>query len=208
MLCKNNTMKVTSVYVNPVADPQNAHVATASVTIDGVLAVHGVNIIKNSTTGEMFITFPYKKMANGKNAEIFNHPLNTETREYLTQMVVDAYERVLSNPDEQTITFDDEADFSLSQPKVTPCTWDGPVKAFASIVLDDGYLLNDMKIVRKMEAPTDSTDVGDYFVAMPRRKVGDGKVKTIYNPITKEFYAALRDQVMEEFKASILDEAA
>ena len=68
-------MKIARMYISLVEGVDNSRLATASVTFDNILTIHGVNLFKSRKTNECFIVFPYKKMGNGKNAEIYGHPL-------------------------------------------------------------------------------------------------------------------------------------
>ena len=54
---------------------------------------------------------------------------------------------------------------------------DSKLKAVASITFDDCFVIHDIKVIEGNEG---------YFIAMPRRKTGDGEYKDIAHPIKTE----------------------
>lgn len=62
--------------------------AYASFTIDGVFAVHDCRIIEGANG--CFVSMPQKRSATGKWDIV--HPINTKTREQITEALVKAYE--------------------------------------------------------------------------------------------------------------------
>ena len=64
----------------------------ASITIDECFVVHDVKII-NGKDG-LFISMPSKKSAEGEHRDIA-HPIKTETREYIKNEVLAAYNQAL-----------------------------------------------------------------------------------------------------------------
>ena len=73
----------------------------ASITIDECFVVHDIKVIEGRDG--LFIQMPNKKTADGQHKDIA-HPINTETREYIKNVVLDAYNKSIeekSNNDEQ-----------------------------------------------------------------------------------------------------------
>ena len=64
--------------------------AVASITIDGELVVHDIKIIEGDRG--LFIAMPSKKGANGEYRDIA-HPINSETRTRLQDLILDAYSK-------------------------------------------------------------------------------------------------------------------
>ena len=62
--------------------------AVASVIIDGCFAIHDIKII-DGADGE-FIAMPSRKTPSGEFKDIV-HPINTETREALREVIIKAY---------------------------------------------------------------------------------------------------------------------
>ena len=66
--------------------------AVASITIDNCFVVHDIKIIEG--TDSLFIAMPSRKTAEGEYKDIA-HPLNTETRTLLRDVVLNAYQAEL-----------------------------------------------------------------------------------------------------------------
>lgn len=63
--------------------------AVASITIDDCFVVHDIKVIEG--TESLFIAMPSRKTNEGEYKDIA-HPLNTETRELLKNIILKAYE--------------------------------------------------------------------------------------------------------------------
>ena len=63
--------------------------AVVSITIDGEFVVHDIKVIEGEKG--MFIAMPSRKTAEGEYKDIA-HPIKSETRESLQNMILDAYE--------------------------------------------------------------------------------------------------------------------
>ncbi|MBO4936845.1 MAG: septation regulator SpoVG [Clostridia bacterium] len=72
--------------------------AVASFTIDECFVVHDVKIIDGSNG--YFVAMPSKKGANGDYRDIV-HPLNTETRERLSALILAEYEKAVANGEDK-----------------------------------------------------------------------------------------------------------
>ena len=82
-------MDITDVRVRIVAsDNASKMKAIASITIDGVFVVHDIKILEGEKG--MFIAMPSRKSNDGEFRDIA-HPINTETREMLSDLILDAY---------------------------------------------------------------------------------------------------------------------
>lgn len=82
-------MQITDIRVRRV-DKDGKMRAVASITIDGVFVIHDIKIIDGDKG--LFIAMPSKKSADGEYRDIA-HPINSETREMLQSMILDAYEK-------------------------------------------------------------------------------------------------------------------
>lgn len=85
-------MQITDVRLR-MMDGETKMKAIASVTIEGEFVVHDVKVIEGEKG--MFIAMPSRKMVNGEFKDIA-HPINTETREMMQQIVLNEYEKVKS----------------------------------------------------------------------------------------------------------------
>ena len=64
--------------------------AVASITIDDVFVVHDIKVIEGDKG--LFIAMPSRKSSDGEYRDIA-HPINTQTRDRLQKIVLDAYEK-------------------------------------------------------------------------------------------------------------------
>lgn len=71
------------------------------------------------------------------------------------------------------------------------------VKALASIVFDDSFIVKGLKVIDNEKGS---------FVAMPNRKKDDEYVD-VCHPVSKEFYQEIQTKVLEKYEQElILDE--
>jgi stage V sporulation protein G len=68
----------------------------------------------------------------------------------------------------------------------------GRVRAFASIVIDDCFIVNDLRVMEGRE--------GQLFVTMPARKIRNGQMRDIAHPLTSEARRSIEDKVLAEFR--------
>lgn len=83
-------MNITEVRVRLVNKEDSKLKAVASITIDSCFVVHDIKVIQGNEG--MFISMPSRKTPEGEYKDIV-HPLNTETRESISKLVIDAYEQ-------------------------------------------------------------------------------------------------------------------
>lgn len=83
-------MQITEVRVKTmrVADDEKLK-GFADITFEGFFVIHGIRILKNENG--YFISMPAKKMPNGEYKDIV-HPITSDYRSYVTDMVIAAYE--------------------------------------------------------------------------------------------------------------------
>jgi len=72
---------------------------------------------------------------------------------------------------------------------------DAKLKAFASITLDDAFVIRGLKVIEGNK--------NRMFVAMPSRKRPDGKHQDIAHPITQEMRKYLEDKVIAEYEEEV-----
>lgn len=85
-------MKVTDVRVRKVNN-EGKMKAIVSVTFDNEFVVHDIKIIEGQNG--LFIAMPSRKMADGEFRDIA-HPINSETRNAIQEVVFAEYEKVLN----------------------------------------------------------------------------------------------------------------
>lgn len=66
--------------------------AVASIIIDDCFAIHDIKIISGSDG--VFIAMPSRKTPDGDFKDIA-HPINTETREFVKELILSAYKKTM-----------------------------------------------------------------------------------------------------------------
>jgi len=79
---------------------------------------------------------------------------------------------------------------NITQIKVFPVDGDDKLKAFVSVKIDDCFVVRDMKVINGSKG---------YFVAMPSKKLKDGKYMDLAHPVDKKTRNFLEKKVLEEF---------
>jgi stage V sporulation protein G len=69
--------------------------AFVSITLNDSFVIRGLKIIRGNSG--LFVAMPSRKRPDGQHQDLA-HPINDPTRKYLTERVMTAYERELSNP--------------------------------------------------------------------------------------------------------------
>jgi stage V sporulation protein G len=71
----------------------------------------------------------------------------------------------------------------------------GKVRAFASVVFDDSFIVNDLRVVEGRE--------GQVFVTMPARKTRNGQMRDIAHPLDARTREMIEAKVLEEFASAV-----
>lgn len=87
-------MKITDIRIRIVKKDDNKLKAVASLTIDDCFAVHDIKVIEGNQG--LFVAMPSRKTPEGSFKDIV-HPLDTGTREEITKLVLDEYNKVLAS---------------------------------------------------------------------------------------------------------------
>ncbi len=88
-------MNITDVRVRKI-EKEGKMKAVASVTLDNEFVIHDIKVIEGDKG--LFIAMPSRRSADGEYRDIA-HPINTETRKHLQEVVLDAYENADSGSD-------------------------------------------------------------------------------------------------------------
>lgn len=91
-------MKISDVRVRIVKTDRSKIKASASITIDDCFVVHDIKVIQGNDGP--FIAMPSRKTPDGEFKDIV-HPLNTETREMIKDIVIKAYNEAAANAEEK-----------------------------------------------------------------------------------------------------------
>ncbi len=94
-------MNITDVRVRKI-EKEGKMKAVASVTLDNEFVIHDIKVIEGDKG--LFIAMPSRRSADGEYRDIA-HPINTETRKHLQEIVLDAYENADSGSDAMGETY-------------------------------------------------------------------------------------------------------
>ncbi len=73
----------------------------------------------------------------------------------------------------------------------------GVMKAIVSVTFDNSFAVHDMKIIQRDEKT---------FVAMPSRKIPDGRFLDVAHPINAETREYLQKAVLEKYETSLVED--
>lgn len=71
----------------------------------------------------------------------------------------------------------------------------GKIRAFASIVVDDCFIINDLRVIEGREK--------QLFVTMPARKARNGQMRDIAHPLNRETREVIEESVLEEYRNAV-----
>ncbi len=78
----------------------------------------------------------------------------------------------------------------ITEVKVFPAKENGRLKAYATVVFDNSFIIRDLKIIEGHKG---------LFVSMPSRKRKDGTFRDIVHPLNSETRKMIEDRVVEEY---------
>jgi len=79
----------------------------------------------------------------------------------------------------------------ITEVKVFPARGDsGRLKAYATIVFDDSFIVRDLKVIEGHKG---------LFVSMPSRKRKDGTLRDIVHPLNSEMRREIEERIIEEY---------
>jgi stage V sporulation protein G len=84
---------------------------------------------------------------------------------------------------------------NVTEVRISPTNRGGKVRAFASIVIDDCFIVNDLRVVEGRE--------GQMFVTMPARKARNGQLRDIAHPLNSETRQEIEKLVLAEFDQAV-----
>jgi len=83
---------------------------------------------------------------------------------------------------------------NITEVKVYPVRETGRLKAYATIVFNNCFIIRDLKVIEG--------DKG-LFVSMPSRRKHDGSFRDIVHPLNSETRAMIEDLIVEEYKKTV-----
>lgn len=78
----------------------------------------------------------------------------------------------------------------ITEVKVYPAKESGRLKAYATIVFDNSFIVRDLKVIEG--------DKG-FFVSMPSRRRKDGTFRDIVHPLNSEMRTMVENGIIEEY---------
>ena len=90
-------MQITDVRVRKVTKEGKMR-AVVSITIDDVFVVHDIKVIEGEKG--LFIAMPSRKASDGEYRDIA-HPINSETRDKIQSLILEKYQEVASESEEE-----------------------------------------------------------------------------------------------------------
>ena len=88
-------MKITDVRIRRIAK-EGKMKAIVSITLDDEFVVHDIKVIEGEKG--LFIAMPSRKTTTGEYKDIA-HPINSQTREQIQEMILNEYQRALTEED-------------------------------------------------------------------------------------------------------------
>lgn len=83
---------------------------------------------------------------------------------------------------------------NVTEVRLSP-TKGGKIRAFASIVIDDCFIVNDLRIVEGRE--------GQLFVTMPARKTRNGQMRDIAHPLNSDTREQIEQRILSEYEEAL-----
>ncbi len=81
----------------------------------------------------------------------------------------------------------------ITEVKVFPVTESGRLKAYATIVFDNCFIIRDLKVIEG--------DKG-FFVSMPSRRRKDGSFRDIVHPLDSDTRTMIENRIIQEYETS------
>ena len=85
---------------------------------------------------------------------------------------------------------------NVTDVRVRKVSDDGKMKAVVSITFDDEFVVHDIKIIDGQNG---------LFIAMPRRKMGEGDFRDIAHPLNSSTRNKIRDAIFEAYEKALED---
>lgn len=196
-------MKITSINVRPVkTPPEEGLLARISMTVDNAISLKGMHLMR-SKNGSIYLLMADQPRRNapGEYEDLY-HPITRECRQYMLDTVKETYEMALEEPDHQEsyiydLTGGTEQGSTLNITEIRIHRTKSPdarCKAFVAVVLDDEFVLHQMRLHPGKD--------GELFLAMPSfpRRAGEERSVNIYHPISTPVREKLVADVIAEYE--------
>ena len=148
-------MTINNVRVFPNPNPESRIKAIVTVLLNQKLLLQSVRVVEaqDEATGDPYLRvfYPDQRLSDGKYRRCISP--SQEFREKLDAAVLDAYEKVLADPSENTVVLsEDEGDFEITDMNIYPIASEGdtpnPLLAKVGLQLDNELWLRGMILAR------------------------------------------------------------
>lgn len=82
----------------------------------------------------------------------------------------------------------------ITEVKVFPVDDGGRLKAYATLVFDDCFIIRDLKVIQGDQA---------LFVSMPSRRKKDGSFRDIVHPLNAEMRSKVEESIIKEYNNTV-----
>ena len=82
---------------------------------------------------------------------------------------------------------------NITEVRITKVEGDDKLRAFAALVLDDSFIVGDLRVLENEEG---------YFVAMPSKRKRDGTFKDIAYPLNNDVREAIEQRVLLAYETT------
>jgi stage V sporulation protein G len=83
---------------------------------------------------------------------------------------------------------------NITEVKVYPSKVSGRLKAYATIVFENSFIIRDLKIIEGIKG---------LFVSMPSRRRKDGTFRDIVHPLNTDMRSTIEQRLIEEYHKAI-----
>ena len=82
----------------------------------------------------------------------------------------------------------------ITEVKVYPAKENGRLKAYATVVFDDCFIVRDLKVIEGEKG---------LFISMPSRRRKDGSFRDIVHPLNADTRKMIEDAIIKEFNKAV-----
>lgn len=192
-----------NIKINEVNNENSAVKAFATVVFGDSIAVRNIAVVAKKDGDDVFISMPSKKTGevDEYNSPVYRdicNPITVDFQKELSGAIKDAYNRKKAKKlDSDGLTVGEGEGMPKLKVRVTPFEiGDGSLLGFASIYLDDSFVISNVSIVNGRNGE---------FVSMPayktstRARNGETSYRDIAYPITKECRELINNEILAEY---------
>lgn len=188
----NNPVSISKITIYPLKESKNGIVAMAAVTVDNTITINSITLREKQDGSGLYVKMPQKRTIDGKYIDVV-HPLNSETRKNLNEMIIGMYNsgnHSFINNTSQTKNYEPKISAqNCVKYKPNP---DNPSNSIARLdVVVSDFVVHNAKIVNVQN------DTQKLY--LPSYKDSDGKFHSIVTPHNSEANKKLNEAAVNEF---------